>query len=80
MQVGGVRIRGISGGERKRLAVGIELVTSPSLLMLDEPTSGECRDGGVREGESRELCEGELRSTPSLRTLHLSADWAERAV
>jgi len=39
--VGGVRIRGISGGERKRLAVGIELVTSPSLLMLDEPTSGE---------------------------------------
>ena len=39
-QVGGVRVRGISGGERKRLAVGMELVTSPSLLMLDEPTSG----------------------------------------
>ena len=29
-----------AGGERKRTAVGIELVGNPRLLFLDEPTSG----------------------------------------
>lgn len=32
--------RGISGGERKRAAIGYEMITNPSLLLLDEPTSG----------------------------------------
>jgi len=27
-------------GERKRTAIGIELITNPSLVFLDEPTSG----------------------------------------
>ncbi|CAI0442702.1 unnamed protein product [Linum tenue] len=38
--VGTVEKRGISGGQRKRVNVGLEMVMEPSLLLLDEPTSG----------------------------------------
>uniref|UniRef100_A0A0D3HE49 ABC transporter domain-containing protein n=2 Tax=Oryza TaxID=4527 RepID=A0A0D3HE49_9ORYZ len=38
--VGTVEKRGISGGQRKRVNVGIEMVMEPSLLILDEPTTG----------------------------------------
>jgi ABC-type multidrug transport system ATPase subunit len=38
--VGTVERRGISGGQRKRVNIGMEVVTLPSLLIMDEPTSG----------------------------------------
>uniref|UniRef100_A0A6Q2WTE0 Broad substrate specificity ATP-binding cassette transporter ABCG2 n=1 Tax=Esox lucius TaxID=8010 RepID=A0A6Q2WTE0_ESOLU len=39
-KVGTPMIRGISGGERKRTNIGMELIIDPSVLFLDEPTTG----------------------------------------
>lgn len=33
---------GLSVEQRKRLTIGVELVANPSIVFLDEPTSGQC--------------------------------------
>uniref|UniRef100_A0A0E0MLQ0 ABC transporter domain-containing protein n=1 Tax=Oryza punctata TaxID=4537 RepID=A0A0E0MLQ0_ORYPU len=39
-RIGGRITKGISGGQRKRMSICIEMLTRPRLLFLDEPTSG----------------------------------------
>jgi ABC-type multidrug transport system ATPase subunit len=37
MRIGSHERRGISGGEMRRLSIGLELVAAPDILILDEP-------------------------------------------
>ncbi|XP_074322369.1 ABC transporter G family member 23 [Apium graveolens] len=38
--IGDEEKRGISGGERKRVSIGVDVIHDPPVLLLDEPTSG----------------------------------------
>ena len=38
--VGSEMVKGISGGEKRRVTIAIQILTDPRILFLDEPTSG----------------------------------------
>lgn len=38
--IGNELVKGISGGEKRRVTIGVQILTDPRILLLDEPTSG----------------------------------------
>jgi len=63
------RVGMLSGGQRKRVSIGCELITRPSLLFLDEPTSG--MDPATEERLMRHFTQMAERGTTILITTHI---------
>ncbi|KAL1410291.1 hypothetical protein Q8F55_004297 [Vanrija albida] len=40
LPVGGPLVKGISGGEKRRLSLAVQMINDPAVLVVDEPTSG----------------------------------------
>lgn len=63
------RTGGLSGGERRRLSVALELVTEPKAFLADEPTTG--LDSAQAEKVVKLISKlAKDRSVPSICTLH----------
>ena len=71
-----VRVAKLSGGQKKRVSVGYELVADPVMMVLDEPTSG--LDPGLEQELIAELRAIADRGTTTLVVTH-SPDAAEQA-
>ncbi|KAJ1925810.1 hypothetical protein IWQ60_004328 [Tieghemiomyces parasiticus] len=67
--IGDSYTRGVSGGERKRTSIGVELVTEPEFMFLDEATSGLDSNSALHVCQVvRDLCRD--RDIGVLMTIH----------
>ncbi|XWS64378.1 hypothetical protein CRYUN_Cryun06bG0181100 [Craigia yunnanensis] len=74
--VGGPLLRGVSGGERKRVSIGLEMLVNPSLLLLDEPTSG--LDSTTAQRIMATLCRLARGGRTVITTIHQPSSWLYR--
>lgn len=70
------RVAKLSGGQKKRVSVGYELVSNPVMMVLDEPTSG--LDPGLEQELITELRALADRGTTTVLVTH-STEAAEQA-
>lgn len=68
MYIGGEWKKGLSTGELKRVSIGIELLDNPSVLILDEPTTG--LDGSLSIKLMSCLFQEARKGTTIIVTLH----------
>jgi ABC-type multidrug transport system ATPase subunit len=66
--------KGISGGQRKRLAIGKEMIALPSVLLLDEPTTGLDSESALEVLQVLKEMATRLRSTVILTINQPSRD------
>ncbi|KAF9583604.1 hypothetical protein BGW38_009068 [Lunasporangiospora selenospora] len=68
-RIGNITSRGISGGEKRRVSIAIELITRPPILILDEPTSG--LDSYSAHMVVQQLCKlAQSKTTTVILTIH----------
>jgi ABC-type multidrug transport system ATPase subunit len=72
--VAAVRVGDLSGGQRKRASIAVELLARPAVLLLDEPTAG--LDPASAAGVMRTLRELAARGCAVVLTTHHLADLA----
>lgn len=69
---GATPVRSLSGGQRKRASIAVELLTRPDILVLDEPTSG--LDPGTAREVLTVLRQLATKGTTVILTTHSPAD------
>ncbi|KAF8881935.1 hypothetical protein CPB84DRAFT_1791330 [Gymnopilus junonius] len=69
--VTGGKARGISGGEMRRVTIGLELISSPDVLLLDEPTSGLDSVSAARIADVlHAIAHDPVNPTPVIASIH----------
>ncbi|ODQ83099.1 hypothetical protein BABINDRAFT_159556 [Babjeviella inositovora NRRL Y-12698] len=68
IRIGSEFVKGISGGEKRRVSIAIQILDNPRILFLDEPTSG--LDSKTATSIVMELQELAARGTTVVLTIH----------